>query len=99
MININYFNKKNDKLGKKYLNKFEIQKQIELSNKKLFKSMSTKEISIKPKILKNTRRLKTNGFSKSNPSNLNANYTIDEEGNIFSLNNEQERQTSIYILL
>ena len=96
LINIKYLNKKNDKLGKKYLNKFEIQKEIELSNKKLFKSMSTKEISIKPKILNNTLYLKTNGFSNSNPCNLNANYTIDEEGNIFSFNNEQERQTSIY---
>ena len=96
LINIKYLNKNNNKFGKKYLNKLQIQKEIDLSNKKLFKSMSENEISNKPKILNNTLYIQTNSLNNSKLCNLNANYTIDEERNIFSFNNEQERQTSLY---
>ena len=96
LVNMKYLNINKNKLGKKLLNKQQIKKEIELSNKKLIKSMSSSEISNKPKINNQTLYIKTSSFSNSNPSYFNGNYTIDEERNNTSLYYEQERQASQY---
>ena len=93
-INIKCFDDKNNKSKKKYLNKQQIKKEIELSNKKLIKSVSSSEISNKSKNKNNKIYLKINCTSNSDP--YNRNYTIDEEGNNLSFNYEQERQPSLY---
>ena len=93
-INIKCFDDKNNKFKKKYLNKQQIKKEIELSNKKLIKSVSSSEISNKSKNKNNNIYLKINCTSNSDPNNRN--YTIDEEGNNISFNYEQERQPSLY---
>jgi hypothetical protein len=76
LVNMKYLNINKNKLGKKLLNKQQIKKEIELSNKKLIKSMSSSEISNKPKINNQTLYIKTSSFSNSNPSYFNGNYTI-----------------------
>ena len=94
-ININFFdNNNNNKFEKKYLNKQQIKKEIEISNKKLFKSGSSSEISNKTKINKNNLYIKTNEFGDS--EQFYRNYTIDEEGNNLSFNYDQEKQSSLY---
>lgn len=93
-INIKCFDDKNNKFKKKYLNKQQIKKELELSNKKLIKSVSSSEISNKSKSKNNKIYLKINCTSNSDPNNRN--YTIDEEGNNLSFNYEQERQPSLY---
>ena len=93
-INIKYIGDKNNKFEKKYLNKLKIKKEIELSNKKLIKSVSSSEISNKSKLKSTNLSIKLNCNSDSDP--LNRNYTIDEEGNNLSFNYEQERQPSLY---
>ena len=94
-ININFFdNNNNNKFEKKYLNKQQIKKEIEISNKKLFKSGSSSEISNKTKINKNNLYIKTNEFGDS--EQFYRNYTIDEEGNNLSFNYDQEKQSLLY---
>jgi len=93
-ININFFDNNNNKFEKKYLNKQQIKKEIEISNKKLFKSGSSSEISNKTKINKNNLYIKTNEFGDS--EQFYRNYTIDEEGNNLSFNYDQEKQSSLY---
>ena len=93
-ININFFDNNNNKFEKKYLNKKQIKKEIEISNKKLFKSGSSSEISNKTKINKNNLYIKTNEFGDS--EQFYRNYTIDEEGNNLSFNYDQEKQSSLY---
>ena len=93
-INIKYIGDKNKKFEKKYLNKHQIKKEIELSNKKLIKSVSSSEVSNKSKLKRTNLSIKLNCYSDSDP--LNRNYTIDEEGNNLSFNYEQERQPSLY---
>ena len=95
-ININFFdnNNNNNKFEKKYLNKQQIKKEIEISNKKLFKSGSSSEISNKTKINKNNLYIKTNEFGDS--EQFYRNYTIDEEGNNLSFHYDQEKQSSLY---
>ena len=93
-ININFFDNNNNKFEKKYLNKQQIKKEIEISNKKLFKSGSSSEISNKTKINKNNLYIKTNEFGDS--EQFYRNYTIDEEGNNLSFNYDQEKQSLLY---
>jgi len=93
-ININFFDNNNNKFEKKYLNKQQIKKEIEISNKKLFKSGSSSEISNKTKINKNNLYIKTNEFGDS--EQFYRNYTIDEEGNNLSFHYDQEKQSSLY---
>ena len=93
-ININFFENNNNKFEKKYLNKQQIKKEIEISNKKLFKSGSSSEISNKTKINKNNLYIKTNEFGDS--EQFYRNYTIDEEGNNLSFNYDQEKQSLLY---
>ena len=93
-INIKCLGNKNNKFKKKYLNKQQIKKEIENTNKKLIKSVSSSEISNKSKNKNNNIYLKINCISNSDP--YNRNYTIDEEGNNISFNYEQERQPSLY---
>ena len=93
-ININFFDNNNNKFEKKYLNKQQIKKEIEISNKKLFKSGSSSEISNKTKISKNNLYIKTNEFGDS--EQFYRNYTIDEEGNNLSFNYDQEKQSLLY---
>ena len=92
-ININFFDN-NNKFEKKYLNKQQIKKEIEISNKKLFKSGSSSEISNKTKINKNNLYIKTNDFGDG--EQFYRNYTIDEEGNNLFFNYDQEKQSSLY---
>ena len=87
-------NKKN--VFKKFVNKEKKITQNSLKHK-LFKSMSTSEISNKPLIInKNNLYLRTNNISNNNPY-VNNNYTIDEEKNdkIDCISLINERQSSI----
>ena len=90
------FIKHPNKSEKKLLNKQQIKKEIELSNKKLFKSKSELEIPNNARIMNHSYKIKTKSLSNINPCYSNGNYTIDEEKNNNYLNYDYERQSSGY---
>ena len=95
VFNVKYLNKKICR--KKFINKKLIKKEIELSNKKLFKSLSTFEIYNSPNLINNTLYLKNNSFTNTYRYYFkNHNYTLDEERsrNNNSLNNFNKRHTN-----
>ena len=98
-LNIKSSNPNNKKkIFGKFLNKEKIKKNPKPLKKKFFKSMSTSEISFKPKINnKNNIYLKTTNISNNNPYYINNNYTIDEDknDNIEFISFINERQNSI----
>ena len=100
------------KLFGKFVNKEAKKNIIKPVKKKIFKSISTSEISYMPKIINNTNLyLKTNNMNNNinynkNPYYINNNYTIDEEktdnindniGNLFMINERQNSINSINI--
>ena len=98
-LNIKSSNTNKKKIFGKFVNK-ETKKNSKPLKHKIIKSMSTSEISYKPKVMnKNNLYLKTNNISNDNPYYIinNNNYTIDEEknDNIEPISLINERQNSI----
>ncbi len=100
-LNIKSSNQNNKKvLFGKFVNKDKSKKKTKPLKQKILKSMSSSEISYKPKVIinKNNLYLKTSNIgNNNNPSfiNNNNNYTIDEEKNDNNITLINERQNSI----
>jgi len=74
--------KSKKEIFEKFVNKEILKKETKPLTKKVFKSMSSSEISNNQKIINNNNiYLKTNNISNMNPYYINNNYTIDEEKN------------------